>query len=348
MKCLYIVGAGSSRNYAQSTHQIPRLKSPLNGDFFKMARLVIEHSGMKSDPSFMEEVEYLIETIAPMYGQNKIDLSFFSSPDLGLEEVMTLLDIDFKLFSQSTLGRSWQQESRQTRVLKTLLAKTLDYALMGPLCKKHLALAKRIKPGDLILSFNYDLLLDNAVYHQGIMTDSGYGMNFFKTNEDGTWTRPNEKPSDVALLKPHGSLNWTRCGQCGALVLYRYQKQVLYGAIMFQCPRCSSDDSYAQRMMIPPTQSKEYNDRDIGFLWIQADRMMKEISRIVCVGYSFPYTDFDMVSLLRRFRARQSEAPEIDFVSPDLNAEKRLKGLLGVAETNRFDNLSTYLDSLRA
>ena len=313
-----------------------------------MARLVIENSGMKSDPSFMEEIEYLIQTIAPMYGQNKADLSFFSSPGLGLEEVMTLLDINFKLFSHSALGRSWQPESRQTRVLKTLLAKTLDYALMGPPCKQHLALVKGMRSGDIILSFNYDILLDNALFNHDLMTDSGYGMNFFKTNENGTWTRPNENSSSVALLKLHGSLNWTRCGQCGALVLYRYKKQILYGAIMFQCPRCSSDDSYAQRMMIPPTQSKEYSDRDIGFLWIQADHMMKEISRIVCIGYSFPYTDFDMVSLMRRFRARQSEIPEINFVSPDMKAERRLKTLLGVTETNRFVDLSTYLDSLRA
>src|SRR5438128_3170686 len=181
MKSLYIVGAGSSRNYAQSTHHIPNLKTPLNQDFFKMARLVIENTGMMSDQSFMEEIEHLIMTVAPMYG-NKTDLSFFDRPGLSLEEVMTLLDIDAKLFSQSTFGKPWQSESRQTRVLKDLLARTLDYTLTGPLCKKHIALAKRMKSGDLVLSFNYDILIDNALYHTGKLTDSGYGMNFFKTN----------------------------------------------------------------------------------------------------------------------------------------------------------------------
>src|SRR4029077_4360214 len=219
-----IVGAGSSRNYEQATHRIPDLKSPLNQDFFSMARLVVENTGMKSDPTFMEEVEYLIKTLAPKYGRKKTGLSFFDKQGLGLEEVMTLLDIDFKLFSQSTSGNPWQPESRQTRVLKNLLARTLDYALMGPLCKKHAALAKRIKQGDIVLSFNYDILLDNALFHDGKLTDYGYGMNFFKTSENETWTRPNEDPSSVALLKLHGSLNWTRCGLCGSLVLYRYEK----------------------------------------------------------------------------------------------------------------------------
>ena len=73
--------------------------------------------------------------------------------------------------------------------------------------------------------------------------------------------------------------------------------------------------------------------------------MMKEISRIVCVGYSFPSTDFDMLSLMRRFRARQSKMPEIDFVSPDTKAEKRLRDLLDVREVRHFNNLSSYLDS---
>src|SRR4029077_696991 len=173
----------------------------------------------------------------------------------------------------------------------------------------------------------------------GKLTDYGYGMNFFKTSENETWTRPNEDPSSVALLKLHGSLNWTRCGLCGSLVHYRYEKQVQYSTILFQCPRCDANDAYKQLMMIPPIQSKEYRDRDIGFLWVQADRMLKEIPRIVCIGYSFPSTDFDMQSLIRRFRARQSKMPEIDFVSPDPEAGKRLKDLFGVTEIAQFHDL---------
>ena len=343
MSDLYIIGAGCSRNYSQSTHRIQGLKSPLNQDFFKMARLIIGNTGMQSDPMFMEEIEILIRTIAPLYGSSENDLSFFDNPHLNLEDVMTLLDIDFKLFSPLAASKLGQNESRQLRALKDVLARTLDYALMGPPCKKHHTVAERMKPDDVVLSFNYDILIDNALFSLGKITDSGYRMNFFKVNQDEEWVRPSEEPSEVTLLKLHGSLNWVRCGLCGAHLLYRYRKQAMYGAWEFQCPRCSSDETYAERMMIPPIQSKDYRDRDIAFLWVQADRVLKDFSRIICIGYSFSQLDFDMISLMRKFRSRQSKIPEIDFVSPDSEAEKRLKLLLGVQKIRRFKDLSTYL-----
>jgi len=339
---MYILGAGCSLNYTESTHGIRGLRSPRNDDFFRMARLVIENSGMKFDDLFMEEIGILVKTIASLYG-SKSDIGLFDNPNLRLEEVMTLLDIDFRLFSSLAAQRLGQNESRQMRSLKDLLARTLDYALMGPPCRKHHSLAKMMKRGDLVLSLNYDILIDNALYGLGKIADSGYMMNFFRVNQDGEWARPSPNQSEIALFKLHGSLNWVRCGLCGVLLLYRHKKQALNGVQFFRCPRCSSDET-GERMMIPPIQSKDYRDKDIAFLWIQADRMMKDLSRIVCIGYSFSPLDFDMSSLMRRLRARQTSVPEVDFVSPDKRAEERLKLLLGVKKTNQFDDLSHYLE----
>jgi len=237
-----------------------------------------------------------------------------------------------------------QTESRQLRALKDLLARTLDYALMGPPCRKHRSLAKKMKQGDVVLSLNYDILIDNALFNLGKTTDSGYRMNFFRVNQDREWVSPSLEPSEVSLFKLHGSLNWIRCSLCGSLLLYRYRKQALDEVGLFRCPRCSSDETWAERVMIPPIQSKDYRDKDIAFLWVQADRMMKEFSRIICIGYSFSPLDFDMGSLIRRLRTRQTSIPEVDFVSPDKQAEERLRLLLGVRRTNRFKNLSQYLE----
>jgi hypothetical protein len=341
MPNLYIIGAGCSKNFTQATHGIRGLESPTNGDFFKMARRVIENTGMRSDILFMEEIELLIKTIAPLYGGQN-DLKFFSNRNLNLEDVMTLLDIDFRIFSPLAAQRLGHNESSQMRVLKDLLSRTLDYALKGGPCRKHRALAQRMKQGDIVLSLNYDILIDNALYSLGRVRDSGYKMNFFKVNRNGDWIEPNSDRSEVTLLKLHGSLNWVRCGLCGSLLLYRYMKQTLSSGT-FQCPRCSSGESVAERMMIPPLHSKDYRDKDLAFLWIQADRMLKEFSKIVCIGYSFSSLDSDMSALIRRLRARRSQVPEVDFVSPDGAAEARLRSLLGIKRTNRFKNLSQYL-----
>lgn len=345
MPVLYILGAGCSRNYAQSTHGIKGLRSPLNHDFFKMAKLVIENTGMKYDASFMEEIDFLIRTIAPFYGYNQSDLGFFDSSALSLEEIMTLLDIDFKLFSSRTVPSQRLRESRQLRTLKDLLVRTLDYALKGPPCSKHLALAKRMEPGDLVLNFNYDILMDNALYASRKITDSGYGLIFFRINQDEQWANPSEEPSKVNMLKLHGSLNWIRCSLCGSLLLYHYKKQTMYGAHSFQCPRCSSSESHAIRMMIPPIQSKDYGDQDISFLWVQADQMIRDFSKIVCIGYSFSAFDFDMTSLMRRYRARRTKVPEVDFVNRDYRVERHFKSLIGVENVRHFSDLTSYLES---
>jgi hypothetical protein len=236
MPSLYILGAGCSRNFSQASHGIQGLRSPTNSDFFKMARLVIENTGMKSDPRFMEEIDLLIRTIAPLYG-GRNNLSFFSNRNLSLEDVMTLLDIDFRIFSPLVAQRLGQNESPQMRVLKDLLSRTLDYALMGGPCRKHRALARRMKQGDIVLSLNYDILIDNALFSLGRVRDSGYKMNFYKVNRNGNWAEPNSDRSKVTLLKLHGSLNWVRCGLCGSVLLYRYMKQTLTDGT-FQCPRC--------------------------------------------------------------------------------------------------------------
>ncbi len=345
MSDLYIIGAGCSRNYAQFTHGIKRLKSPLNRDFFKMARLVIENSGMKSDELFMDEIDHLINSIAPYYGSGERSLKFFDDLNLNLEEVMTLLDVNSKLFANRPILNPRQNEARELRILKDLLVRTLDYALEGPVCSKHLALADRMKAGDVVLSFNYDILMDNALLAHGRITDSAYGMNFFRVNQDGQWTTLDERPSQITILKLHGSLNWVRCGLCNSMLLFRYVKQTMYGAHTFQCPRCSADERHGIRMMVPPIQSKDYGDQDIAFLWFQTDRIMQDFSKIICIGYSFSPSDFDMISLMRRYQARRTKTPEVDFVSKDLKAERRMKSIFGVKKVTQFADLSSYLNS---
>ena len=118
----------------------------------------------------------------------------------------------------------------------------------------------------------------------------------------------------------------------------------MIGTEEFRYPRCSSGENYAKRVIVPPVQSKDYGDRDIAFLWILADSSLKDLSRIVCIGYSFPSLDFDMISLIRRLRARQSKMFEIDFVSPDRKARERAERLFG-KEVRQFKNLSKYLES---
>ncbi len=88
-----------------------------------------------------------------------------------------------------------------------LVAITIEEALRGPICDEHLKLANTLGQGDAVISFNYDLLMDNALRQSGKLTDSGYFLPFHKVLSDQGWESPQNNPSTVSMLKLHGSLN---------------------------------------------------------------------------------------------------------------------------------------------
>jgi hypothetical protein len=60
-------------------------------------------------------------------------------------------------------------------------------------------LVKLIQPGDIVITFNYDLAIEKALQEAGLWRIStGYG---FAIEDD-------EPPSSVEVLKLHGSMNW--------------------------------------------------------------------------------------------------------------------------------------------
>jgi hypothetical protein len=69
-------------------------------------------------------------------------------------------------------------------------------------CPFHTKIVKGwLKPGDTIISFNYDLIMDCSLKQIGLWHESsGYGLS---ERQDKTSPK-----SAIMLLKPHGSLNW--------------------------------------------------------------------------------------------------------------------------------------------
>jgi hypothetical protein len=82
-------------------------------------------------------------------------------------------------------------------------------ALKKP-CKYHDSIVSKLSKGDTIISFNYDLIVDASVTKSKHFWSEldGYGfpcielLNWHENKYDSNLS------SDLALLKPHGSLNW--------------------------------------------------------------------------------------------------------------------------------------------
>ncbi|PZX26613.1 hypothetical protein H9N28_10805 [Rhodobacter capsulatus] len=89
-----------------------------------------------------------------------------------------------------------------------LFATTLNEIANGPVSQSHIDLANYLKPEDVVLTFNWDTLVDLAMMEATEwVSDSGYGIKPHRIFRDG-WVDLIEKSSANALIKLHGSVNW--------------------------------------------------------------------------------------------------------------------------------------------
>lgn len=175
----------------------------------------------------------------------------------------------------------------------------------------------------LLLSFNYDTLIENAIYsdedlyHQ-VAVDYGVRIepadrSAFRASTDYT----------VNLLKLHGSLNWFPIKGVSDGLDLKNVCQVEPGDRSFPI-YCEDTPIY-----IPMAHAKESFLRGSLFnlLWSKADYYLKNAEEIYFVGYGFPKTDMNNLEFLLRNRERFKKVIIYEKAGhPDL---LRLESLLG-------------------
>lgn len=355
MTKLYIIGAGCSENYSQGTTDIPGLSSPLDKDFFQMAKKFIQYKGTDNGAlcRFRDDIDHLIEDLCEMYAcypKNKIDV--LDDNRLSLESVMTAFSLRMEIFDRIlyTYGYPDQRMSVAPRRLYTLIelvARTFSEALKGPVCEKHLKLAKLMVPGDIVFSYNYDILMDNALRETGKLTDTGYFLSFYRVFDNTRWTRPDDNDSQVSILKLHGSLNWLRCSICNSNLLMRHTKVGEWiTELPASCPKCGAGLSYIERLLVPPLLTKNYGDPAINYLWLQAERCLERVNEVVVIGYSLPPTDFASETLLRRgIKGKSRIQIPVTVIDIDKEAKERFSRIFDPDKVKWVNSLDKYLNS---
>jgi hypothetical protein len=167
-------------------------------------------------------------------------------------------------------------------------------------------LAHVLRPGDVVITFNYDLGVEHALHATGLWNvRSGYGFSI----EGG------EQPSAVEVLKLHGSTNWRALafgGRTGFFaanwnslgdrpVLYFRSDLEYLGCPDFVDPLCSGiQRAVCLPAMVLPALPKlfyfatsfgqEWKDFWDG-LWWRAEHAIKNADELVIIGYSLPVAD---------------------------------------------------------
>ena len=336
MKTLYIIGAGCTRNYKPSNEF--GLESPLDNDFFEMCNEII----LKKE-RLLKVFNDLVEHLNFLFG-----LKLGSEEKLGsfsLETVTTILDLESR-----EKGRQYIDS------LINLICIVFDIVLQGPISPIHKELAKRFQPNDTVISYNYDIVLDNSLMEVKKLEEGIYKLNFDQKH-NGDWRTCENQISDIVILKLHGSMNWLKCSRCGALLFYEGRKAVaeLSYQIMglkeptrdFNCPFCQARE--LRTLLIPPLLEKEMYGEEFRYLWHLAERAIVSAERIVVVGYSLPPTDFYSEFLLRKAVSRRfRDKPQLYVVDKNIEiVPERFKSILGVSECEKYNDLRKYLDDTK-
>ena len=189
-----------------------------------------------------------------------------------------------------------------------------------------------------VISFNYDLALDYALYTAGLQF--GYCLG------------PGSHTGEMDLLKLHGSLNWSRCGGCDEIVAWdlkqffgKFDWTPLPGATsgtleisgrLSKHSHCAGKCLRPEPLIVPPTWNKGRFHVQLKNVWQVAATHLAEAENVFVVGYSLPLTD----EFFRYFYALGSVGEAVfdlfSVVDPDNGVAERFRQLLGPAASDSF------------
>jgi hypothetical protein len=199
-----------------------------------------------------------------------------------------------------------------------------------------------------LLTFNYDLGLDYALYHNRIKYNYGFSDS-----------------SGVDLLKLHGSLNWGRCSKstCRAIEVWELKDylhthpwkfltsntaRLEVGSHFVSKTHCHPETFEPDPVLVPPTWNKGSYHQELDAVWSRAAQHLADAENIYIVGYSFPDTDqfFKYFFAIGSVGSGWIERVRIFDPDPDGAVSKRFEALLGPQCLSKFKAIKAKFEDV--
>jgi hypothetical protein len=175
------------------------------------------------------------------------------------------------------------------------------------------AWARMIRPGDVILTFNWDILHDVILWRNGLWSyRDGYG---FECSSQGL----REQPSKTLILKLHGSVNWVQRED--------YHRVDYIADVKDFFPDSKDWDSRARyneaqadsgRKLVLPTYLKDVSSNKVLLdMWTKAHRALTGARELIVVGYSLNAVDYPTRLLFGTALSENPKVKSVAVVSPD-------------------------------
>lgn len=136
------------------------------------------------------------------------------------------------------------------------------------------------------------------------------------------------------ILKLHGSLNWGFCNGCEKIY---YFNEIYDSQRMCNDEECKKNNLVLNKIIIPPKlsklikpeQKKEYNLQNSVYfqlvrVWEKAYEYLKSCEEIYFIGYSFPQTDVQMMTLISNALRENSNLNKVVIVSSPKLGQSRV------------------------
>ena len=279
----------------------------------------------------------------------------FKKDDVAKEADLWNL-INFVIQREVSLSINYNYEIMQDlrNNLLSLLIRELDKSLKSIKKRTHNIFINKLKETrSTIISTNYDIVIDNALYNEMRNYNYGTKIRHIVSGEYGAdegLRRPmlfmpgvSFNAGELSLLKIHGSLNWLYCPKCDEVDVSIGEKGVIKTLTGLYCSNKDCTSKY-QPLLITPTMFKDYENRVIKETWDLAEEKLSNSDWLVFIGYSLPEEDYYIRCLLLKARANQAIDFQKVFVVEQKEETADKTNLKNVKE--RYDSLFGRVDFL--
>jgi len=176
---------------------------------------------------------------------------------------------------------------------------------------------KQNNRSNVVITFNYDLVLDGAL--RGVGVEPIYGLEHVSIEESGFVI---EKAKNLVLLKLHGSTNWAVCSSCQRIHILRTKAADPLELRSRMCLNCKHPK--LNLLLVPPSWDKSEYREVMRPVWKSAVDALKAAKRICVIGYSMPETDMFFKFLLTLGLAESQQLYRlivVDFLAPHVTSE---------------------------
>lgn len=338
---VFILGAGASKQCG----------APLMSDFLDVASDLLRSNAVQEKRAEFEKVFAAIGALQSVHSKAQLDLN-------NIESIFTVLELGRII--QRVPGLSSEKIPEAIAALKELIVKTLEVTMIFPTEGPYIGVPTPYEDfGNLlthlynvafpnqtaaVISFNYDIAADMAMYRAGL-------------GPDYVIEKPGGQHVPVPLLKLHGSLNWateTASRKIRPLHLASYFQhysfrgtgekrsttRVPIGSQLVEFfNNHASTVVDAEPVIVPPSWNKADYHTALSDVWAAAAKHLSEAEHIFVIGYSLPDTDSFFRHLYALGCVGTAPLRRIAIFNPDDTGviDSRFQALLGPGAIARYE-----------